>query len=387
VLDISNLLAAPQVAAILGDFGAEVVKLEAPSGDPLRSMGTQHDGHSLMWAFVNRNKLGITLDLSSAEGQRVFRRLLPRFDVLVENLPAGLQQRWHCSYEELQVVNPGLVVVSVTCYGQDGPYRDRPGAGSLAEAFAGLTALTGEAGGPPMLTSLPLGDMLTGIVGALGATTACLHRARGGPGQHVDVSMYEPVLQLLASTMAAYTPGGPAPARNGSRVPGGAPRNVYRTADDRWIVVSGTTDAQVARLLGLLGRDTAEARTRFGTSEARLRSADELDALVASWASTLARDDLLAVLLEARIPAAPVNDLAAVLADPHVRARGDVVLVEDMELGPLRFCAPAPRLDRTPGRIAWTGPQKGADNEAFYRGWLGMAGDELARLRAERVVS
>src|SRR5207253_4768697 len=165
-------------------------------------------------------KQGITLDLSSEDGQQLFRRLLPRFDVVVENLPSDVQRRWHCTYDELAAVHDGVVVVSVSCYGQDGPYHDRPGAGTLAEAFAGLTHMTGEADGPPVLPSVPVGDLLTGIVGALGALAACYHRATGGPGQHVDVSMYEPVLQLLAATVTAYEPGGPVPARTGSRVRG-----------------------------------------------------------------------------------------------------------------------------------------------------------------------
>src|SRR5262245_13776430 len=279
VLDVANLFAAPQVAAILGDFGADVVKVEPPGGDPLRRMGAARDGQSLMWALVNRNKRGVTLDLEDAADQEAFTSLVAAADVLVENLPDDVRRRWHCTYEELAATNPGLVVVSVSCYGTDGPHADRPGAGTLAEAFGGLTHMTGEADGPPVLASVALGDLLTGTVGALGALAACFHRAQGGPGQHVDVSMYEPILQLLAPAVTTYAAGGDAPRRMGSRVPGGVPRNVYRTSDDRWIAVSGTTDTQVARLLPLLGLDDDEGRARFGTSAARLAAADELDAL------------------------------------------------------------------------------------------------------------
>ncbi|MGH9027479.1 MAG: CaiB/BaiF CoA transferase family protein, partial [Acidimicrobiia bacterium] len=264
VLDISNLFAAPLVAAILGDFGADVVKVEPPAGDPLRRMGAARDGHSLMWALVNRNKRGITLELESSEGQEAFRRLVTEFDVLVENLPAEMRNRWHCTYDELAALNPDLVVVSVSCYGQEGPYAERPGAGTLAEAFAGFSHMTGEEDGPPMLASVALGDVLTGTAGALGALAACYSRAKGGPGQHVDVSMYEPVLQILAPGVTAFAAGGPPPHRMGSRVAGGVPRNVYETADGNWIAISGTTDAQVARLLPLLDRDAAADRERFG---------------------------------------------------------------------------------------------------------------------------
>jgi crotonobetainyl-CoA:carnitine CoA-transferase CaiB-like acyl-CoA transferase len=316
-----------------------------------------------MWAMVNRNKRGITLDLDTAAGRESLHRLVDDSDVLVENLPAAVRSRWHCTYEELATRNPNLVVVSVSCYGRSGPYAERPGAGTLAEAFAGLSHMTGDADGPPMLASVAVGDVLTGTAGALGALVACYARAQGGPGQLVDVSMYEPVLQLLAAGVTTFAAGGPAPRRMGSRVAGGAPRNVYLAADGDWIAISGTTDAQVARLLPLVGRDSEADRARFGASAARLRAAGELDALVAAWVSARSRDDALAQLLEHRIPAAPVNDLPALLADPHVAARGDVVSVVDPDLGEVTMVAPVPKLSATPGRIRAPGPRLGAHND------------------------
>jgi crotonobetainyl-CoA:carnitine CoA-transferase CaiB-like acyl-CoA transferase len=388
VLDLSNLFAAPLVSAILGDFGARVVKVEPPGGDPLRRMGVARDGRSLMWAFVNRNKQAITLDLDTDEGRELLGRLVAHVDVVVENFTPELRARRHCTYDELAAVNPGLVVVSVSCYGTDGPYADRPGAGTLAEAFGGLTHLTGDADGPPMLGSFPLGDALTGIVGALGAVVACHGRGgrADGRGQHVDVSMYEPVLALLGGTVAGWDPGTPPPRRTGSRVPGGAPRNVYRTADDVWIAVSGTTDAQVARVLPVIGHDTDEDRRRFGRSHDRLSAADELDALVAQWVGANCASDVLDALLAARVPAAPVNDMAAIATDPHIRARGDLVAVDDAELGPVTMVAPVPRLVATPGAIRWTGPSLGAHNDDVYRGMLGLGDGELGRLRDAGVV-
>src|SRR5262249_30220759 len=263
VLDISTLFAAPQIAATLGDLGADVVKVEPPHGDPLRAIGAQRDGHSLMWALVARNKRSITLDLDTDGGRDLLHRLVERADVLVENFPSSTLERWRCTYDDLAARNRRLVMVSVSCYGATGPYRDRPGAGTLAEAFGGLTHMIGEADGPPMLPSVALGDTVTAMAGVIGALAACYHRDIGdGRGRRADVSRHDPVLQLRGGTIAAYDPTGEPPRRTGSRVPGGAPRNVYRTRDGEWVAVSGTTDAQVARLLPLLGRDAPADRGR-----------------------------------------------------------------------------------------------------------------------------
>jgi crotonobetainyl-CoA:carnitine CoA-transferase CaiB-like acyl-CoA transferase len=373
VLDISTLFAAPQIAAVLGDLGADVVKVEPPQGDPLRAMGAQRRGRSLMWALVARNKRSVTLDLDTDVGLDLLHGLVGRADVLVENFPSSTLERWHCTYEELAARNPRLVMVSVSCYGATGPYRDRPGAGTLAEAFGGLTHMIGEADGPPMLPSVALGDTVTAMAGVIGALAACYHRDTGrGRGQRVDVSMYEPVLQLLAGTIAAYDASRDPPRRTGSRVPGGVPRNVYRARDGEWVAVSGTTDAQVARLLPLLGRDTPADQERFGRSAARLTAADELDGLVADWIAARDREDVLDALLDARIPAAPVNDLAAALDDPHVSSRASVLHVDDDELGAIAMPAPTPRLGATPGQIRATGPSLGAHNDEVLREWLGV---------------
>ncbi len=387
VLDTSTLFAAPQIAAVLGDLGAEVVKVEPPQGDPLRAMGAQRDGRSLMWALAARNKRAITLDFDSEAGRALLQRLVERADVLVENFPRSTLERWHCTYDELVARNRRLVMVSVSCYGATGPYRDRPGAGTLAEAFGGLTNMIGEADGPPMLPSVALGDTITAMAGVIGALAACNHRETGGgSGQHVDVSMYEPILQLLAGTIVAYDTTGATPRRTGSRVPGGVPRNVYRTRDGHWVVVSGTTDAQVARLLPLIGRDTPEDRARFGRSAARLAAADELDALVADWIAARDRSDVIEAFLSARIPAAPVNDLPAILDDPHVSSRASLVRIDDDELGPLTMPAPTPRLSATPAQVRATGPRLGAHNDEVFRDWLDLDPAEVVELRRAGVV-
>jgi len=378
VLDLTNLFAAPQIAATLADFGADVVKIEPPEGDPIRRIGIARDGASPQWALVARNKRAITLDLDAEADRRTFGALVERADVLVENLTTNLLDRWECRHEALEARNPRLVVTSISCYGRTGPYADRAGAGTLAEAFAGFAHLNGEADGPPMVPSLPLGDTLSGMSGVIGTMMALYARDRPGGtgrGQHVDATMIEPILQLLALPLATWDGTGVGPRRMGSRVAGGVPRNVYRAADGDYLALSGTTDAQVGRILALIGRDTQADRARFGSSDARLAVADDLDGLVADWIAARPREDALEAFHEIRIPVAPVNDLAALLDDPHVRARASVSTLDDPAMGAIQLVAPTPALSETPGLLRHTGPALGADNASVLADWLGDDAD------------
>ncbi|MEX1146722.1 MAG: CoA transferase [Acidimicrobiia bacterium] len=330
VLELASFYAAPEIGAMLGDLGADVVKVEPPGGDPMRQMGVVRDGVSRNWTWVGRNKRSIVLDLLATADHATFRRLVGATDVLIENLDAKTREGWQCGYDALSAVNPRLVVVSVSCYGLTGPYADRAGAGTLAEAFGGLAHMTGNADGPPTLASVALGDTLTAFGGVIGALAACWWRdaapGSDGRGRLVDVTMYDPILQVMGATIHTYDPdaGAEPPGRSGSRVHGGAPRNVYRTKDDGWVAVSGTTDAQVARVLALTGNDTTSAHERFGTPSARLVAVDELDALVGAWIAAHDRDAVLTAFVDARVPIAPVNDVRDLLGDPHLAARGDL---------------------------------------------------------------
>jgi formyl-CoA transferase len=387
VLDIATLYSAPLVAAMLGDLGADVIKIEPPAGDGLRALGAKAGGKSLTWAAVGRNKRSVTLNLRESRGQDLLHRLVEGADVVVENLPARTLERWRCRYEDLVAIRPELIVVSVSCYGKTGPYADRAGNGSLAEAFGGLTNLTGEADGPPLLTSLPVGDVLAAIAGTLGALAACYARdAKGAGGQRVDVSMYEPVLQFLSNGVTQYVKTGDQPQRAGSRIPGAVPRNTYQARDGRWLALSAVTDRMVERLLAAMGRDPAAEADRYGTPALRREHELELDADVASWVASLDRASALEQLVAADIPAGPVNEVADVVADPHVRARGSLVEVEDPELGPLTLVGPIARLEGTPASIRSTGPALGAHTDEVLSEELGLDREELAELRSAGII-
>jgi len=368
VLDVSTLFPAGLLAAMLGDLGADVVKVESAGGDPLRSLGAP------VWALAARNKRSVRIDLDTVAGVELLGELAAVTDVVVVNQPHAVLARWGCTYDEVAARNPGVVMVAVSGWGATGPYRDRPGNGTTAEAFAGLTHLTGEPDGPPLLASVPIGDGVGALAGVSGVLGALYWRdARGGAGQLVDVSLYEPVLGLLGPALARMgAPGSSAtPRRTGSRIAGATPRNVYATADGRFVAVSAGTDAQVARVLDLIGHDDPGAGARFLRAADRAAHADELDALVAAWVAARPAAKVVDAFVAARLPAAPVNDLSELARDPHARARESVVSVEDAQLGPVAMPAPGPRLAKTPARMRGPGPALGAHTEDVTREWLG----------------
>jgi crotonobetainyl-CoA:carnitine CoA-transferase CaiB-like acyl-CoA transferase len=363
VLDLASLFPAPLLAAMLGDLGADVVKIEPPYGDALRRVGVMRDGEAAAWALAGRNKRSVVLDLATTEGIDRLVALTNVADVVVVNQPASMLEQWHCSYDELHARNPHAVVVAMSAFGASGPLASTGGNGTIAEAFGGFAHLNGAADGPPVLPSLALGDTLAAISGLNGVLAALYARdVSGGDGDYVDVAMYESVLSLLGTTLAAWDGGAPAPRRAGSRIKGVAPRNVYRTADGVWVAVSGVTAAQVARVLTIVGASSAG-------------SADELDALVAAWIAAHDFAEVSAAFVGARVPLARINDLSDLVANDHVHARESIVHVTQPNGTVVAMPASVPKLGSVQRAAVMSGaPELGAHTDEVLREWLRPGG-------------
>jgi crotonobetainyl-CoA:carnitine CoA-transferase CaiB-like acyl-CoA transferase len=385
VLDVSTLFAGPLAATMLGDFGAEVIKIEHPKGDPVRYHGASKDGVGLWGKVVGRNKRGITLYLGSPEGQDVFRRLVASADVVIENFRPGTLERWGLGYEELSRINPGLVLVRVTGFGQFGPYSGRPGFGTLAEAMSGFAAITGEPDGPPTLPPFGLADGIAALAAAFATMTALRARDTTGRGQVVDLAIIEPILTLLGPQPTVYDALGQIQPRTGNRSANNAPRNTYRTRDGRWVAVSTSAQSIAERVMHLVGRPEFVDEPWFASGAERAKHADELDEAVGSWIAERDRDEVVRAFEEAQAAVAPIYDVRDVMADPQFAALGSLVRVPDPELGSVLMQNVLFRLSETPGEIRSAGPSIGQHTEEVL-GELGIGPDEVAELRQKGAV-
>jgi crotonobetainyl-CoA:carnitine CoA-transferase CaiB-like acyl-CoA transferase len=387
VLDLATLFAGPLAATLLGDFGAEVVKVEHPAKpDPSRGHGPAKDGVGLWWKLLGRNKRTLTLDLSRPGGRATLLRLAATADVIVENFRPGTLEKWDLGWEELSAVNPRLVLARVTAFGQFGPYAHRPGFGTLAEAMSGFAAITGEPDAPPTLPPFGLADSIAGLTTAYAVMTALAARERTGQGQVVDMAIIEPILTVLGPQPVWYDQLGYVQPRTGNRSTNNAPRNTYRTADGGWVAVSTSAQSVAERLMDLVGRPDLAARPWFASGAGRAAHAEELDAAVGGWIAARTREEVLAEFEKAEAAVAPVQDVREVLTDPQYQALGTFATVpDDPELGVLRMQNVLFRLSATPGGIRWAGRPHGADTEAVL-GELGLTAAEIAALRAEEAV-
>jgi crotonobetainyl-CoA:carnitine CoA-transferase CaiB-like acyl-CoA transferase len=383
VLDLATLFAGPLAATMLGDFGAEVVKVEHPAKpDPSRGHGPSKDGIGLWWKLLGRNKRTITLDLSRPGGRTTLLRLAATADVIIENFRPGTLEKWDLGWAELSAANPRLVLARVTAFGQFGPYAHRPGFGTLAEAMSGFAAITGEPDSPPTLPPFGLADSIAGLATAYAVMAALRARDASDLGQVVDMAIIEPILTVLGPQPVWYDQLGYVQPRTGNRSANNAPRNTYRTADGSWVAVSTSAQSIAERLMRLVGRPELIEEPWFATGADRARHADVLDEAVGTWIARHRRAEVLDAFEKAEAAVAPVQDVRDVMEDPQYAALDTITTVADPELGPLRMQNVLFRLSTTPGAIRWTGRPHGADTDAVLTE-LGLSEAEITTLRSE----
>ena len=388
VIDCSTVIAGPRIAMYLGDFGADVIKVEHPErGDDTRRFGAQRDGVSCYWKVVSRNKRCITLNLSDPQGQELARKLFATADVLIENFRPGTLERWNLDPTSLLEDNPKLVIVRVTGFGQTGPYAKRPGFATLAEAMSGLASITGEPDGPPVLPPIALADEVTGLVGTWATLAALYWRdTKGGKGQIIDLSLYESLMQLLGPLPLAWDQLGYLQPRMGSRLPYTAPRNAYLCNDGKWVALSATAQRVAMRVFDAIERPELKDDARFATHADRIAHMDELDELIADWISRHTRDEALEKFERHDAALAPIYDVAEFMADPHVNERGSISTVDDPTWGPIRMQSVHPLMSETPGRIADAGPNEiGSHSDEVFEE-LGISREAVDELRNAGVI-
>lgn len=387
VLEIGTLIAAPFAARLLGEFGAEVIKIEAlGQGDPLRKWRKLHEGTSLWWYLQSRNKKSLALDLKAAEGLEIVKRLLGETDVLIENLRPGALEKLGLGWDVLHALNPKLTLVRISGYGQSGPYRDRPGFGAIGEAMGGIRYTTGEQGSAPARAGVSLGDSLASLHAVMGALLSLFNvRANGGVGQVVDVSLVESVFNLMESLVPEYDLLGHVRERSGGSLPGIAPSNTYRTADGAFVVIAGNSDPIFRRLMQVIGRPDLGEAPQFAHNDGRAAQAALLDEAIEAWTRRHDIEQVLTALEAAEVPAGRIYSVADIVNDPHYNAR-DMLLDSRLPDGtPVRMPGIVPKLSATPGRVDWQGPALGEHTDALLGG-LGMDTAQIAQLRAQGVV-
>jgi formyl-CoA transferase len=388
VVEMGQLIAGPFCAQLLGDFGAEVIKVEAPGqGDPMRQWGQQKkDGHSLWWPVIARNKKSVTLDLRRPEGQAIARDLIATADVLVENFRPGTLEKWGLGYAALSAANPGLVMIRMSGYGQTGPYAGRAGYGGIGEAMGGLRYVVGDPDRPPPRVGISIGDSLAATYGCLGGLMALLVREKTGRGQVVDSALYEAVLAMMESLVSEYDQTGYVRERSGPILPGLAPSSIYPTRDGQLVLIAANQDTVFRRLAAAMARPELATDPRYATHDARAERQAELDDVVAGWARDHDADPLLALLERHGVPAGKTYRAPEMLADAHFKARESIVRIAHPLFGQLAMQNVTPRLSATPGRIAACGPELGEHNAEVYGRLLGFDAAKLMTLTADGVI-
>jgi len=387
VVEMGQLIAGPFAGKTLGDFGADVIKIEAPgSGDPLRNWRMIQDGTSVWWQVQSRNKRSIALDLRQQEGQDIARALIAEADVLVENFRPGTLEGWGMSYEELSKANPGLIMLRISGYGQTGPYRDLPGFGMIGEAMGGLRHLTGEPGRVPVRCGISIGDTLAALHGTIGVLTALYHReVNGGRGQVIDVALTEAVLNVMESLIPEYSAFGAVRGPAGSALPGIAPSNAYPCADGV-VLIAGNGDSIFKRLMQVIGRDDLASDASLADNAGRVARVDEIDAAIGAWSASRSVEQVLAQLAEASVPAGRVYTAKDIVEDPHFRARDMILRQRTRDGHELEVPGIVPKLMGTPGAVRRAAPRLGGDTDEVLRE-IGLTAAQIAALRERKIVS
>ncbi len=388
VIELGTLLAGPFCGQLLGDFGAEIIKVEDPgAGDPMRQWGREKShGQSLWWPVVARNKKSVTANLRDPSGQKIVRELVAKSDVLLENFRPGTLERWGLSPEELWKINPKLVITRVTGFGQTGPYAERAGFGSIGEAMGGIRYVTGDPNSPPARAGVSLGDSLAAIFATLGTLVALHQVRRSGKGQIVDSAIYEAVLALMESMLPEWQVAGYQRERSGTTLPNVSPSNVYPTADGEMILIAANQDAVYGRLTETMGRPDLLDDPRFSGHAERGHNMEALDDIIAEWTATLDADPLLEMLHHNGVPAGRIFRAKDMFTDPQFAAREAIVRLMHPEIGEIAMHNVFPKLSATPGKVRHVGPTLGENNEEIYKGLLGMDDSTIESLHGAGVI-
>jgi len=391
VLDLSIIVAGGTASSLMADFGAEVVKVERPgTGDPLRNWGPFANGVSLWWKVHSRNKKSITLNLGTPEGQDLLKRLVVEADVLIEGFRPGAMEKWGLGPDDLLAVNPKLVMLRYSGFGQTGPYKDRPGFGTIAECMSGYIGMTGFPDTPPNLPPIPLADEIAGVFGAMAGMMALYHRdASGNPdakGQVVDVSLFEPLFRLCIPHITMFDMLGINRERVGNDFPDAAPRNLYKTGDDRWLGLSATSQSTFESLAKAMGMPDLIDRPEFKDNAARLDNREILNDELQGWLGQRDLQETMDQLIPSGGVVGPVYDAPQIMADPHYLAREDIIDIDDPELGKTKMLGVVPKFSETPGSVQHAGPTVGEHNQHIYSSWLGLPADKLSQLSEEGTI-
>lgn len=387
VIELGTLLAGPFCGQLLGDFGAEVIKVEPPGqGDPMRNWGREKaNGKSLWWPVVGRNKKAITLDLRQAEGQQILKDLAKQSDFVLENFRPGTMEKWGLGWEQLSAINPRLIMIRVSGYGQTGPYSRQAGFGAIGEAMGGLRYVVGDPTTPPSRMGISIGDSLAATFACIGALSALHYREKTGRGQVVDSALYEAVLNMMESLITEYDKVGFIRERTGAILPNVAPSNVYRTKD-ALVLIAANQDTVFSRLAEAMGQPGLSSDARYATHGARGAHQVELDALVEKWTLTLTTREVLDLMDKFGVPAGLIYRAPDMLEDPHFKARNAIVSVPHPDFGELKMQNVAPKLSETPGSIRSPSPGLGQHNDEIYQTLLGFAKDQYEKLKAQKVI-